>query len=182
MRRFSILPVAACALVGCASGQPHPEETTPKQAVIYSGPETGTLLGERPRAVSTTIAAAPAAVWLAVKKVYSELEVPVTVENPSARQIGNQNFYKTRTFAGKSMADFVDCGNGMTGPKAASYRIYISLLTDVIPDGQGATRVQTTFVPMGQDMMGNSTDRIACGSTGRFELLFLDRVKAALLK
>jgi hypothetical protein len=179
MRRVFLLSL--CALAACASGQSY-EQTTPKQAAIFSAPETGTILGERPRAVATTLAVAPAAVWLAVKKVYSEIDVPVTVENPSARQIGNQNFYKTRTFAGKGMTEFVDCGNGMTGPKAASYRIYISLLTDVIPDGKGGTRVQTTFVPMGQDMSGNSTDRIACGSTGNFEALFLERVKAALQK
>jgi hypothetical protein len=177
MRR--VFTLSLCALAGCASGQQY-EQTTPKQAAIFSAPETGTILGERPRAVATTIAAPPAAAWLAVKKVYLEIEVPVTVENPSARQIGNQNFNKTRTFAGKAMTEWVDCGSGMTGPKAASYRMYISLLTDVIPDGQGGTRVQTTFVPMGQDMMGNSTDRIACGSTGRLETFFLDRVKAAL--
>jgi hypothetical protein len=35
---------------------------------------------------------------------------------------------------------------------------------------------------MGQDMMGNSTDRITCGSTGRLEALFLERVKAAALR
>jgi hypothetical protein len=176
MRRVVILGLSVIA--GCASGQ-HYDETTPKQVAIYSGPETGTILSERPRAVAATIAAPAGAVWLAVKKVYLDLDVPVTVENPSARQIGNQNFYRTRTFAGKPMTEFVDCGNGMTGPKASSYRIYMSLLTDVIPDGQGSARVQTTFVPMGQDMQGNSTDRIVCGTTGRLETLFLERVKAA---
>jgi hypothetical protein len=179
MRRVSLLSL--CALAACASGQAY-EQTTPKQVAIFSAPETGTILGERPRAVAATVAAPPAAVWLAVKKVYLEIEIPVTVENPSARQIGNPNFNKTRTLAGKPMTEWVDCGNGMTGPKAASYRMYISLLTDVIPDGQGGTRVQTTFVPMGQDMMGNSTDRISCGTTGRFEAFFLERVKAALQK
>jgi hypothetical protein len=179
MRRLFTLGL--CALAGCSSGQ-HYNETTPKQAAIFSTPETGTILGERPRAVTASLAVAPAAVWLAVKKVYLELEIPVTVENPSVRQIGNQNFYKSRTFAGKPMTDFVDCGSGMTGPKASSYRIYMSLLTDVIPDGQGGTRVQTTFVPAGQDMMGNSTDRIVCGTTGRLEALFLERVKAAALR
>ena len=178
MRRL----VLVLALVGCAPAQQHSDETTPRQAAIYSSKETGTILGERPRAVAATIAVAPAAAWLAVKKVYTDFEIPVTVENPSARQIGNQNFYKTRQMAGRPMTDWVDCGSGMTGPKASSYRIYISLLTDVIPDGQGGARVQTTFVPMGQDMMGNSTDRIACGSTGRFEAFFLDKVKAALGK
>jgi hypothetical protein len=175
MRRLLLL----CMLGGCASsGTPVIESTTPKQATIYQG-EGGTLLADRPRAAVANIAAPPATVWLAVKKVYADLEVPVTVENPSAHQIGNQNFYRSRQFAGEPMAQLVDCGSGMTGPKAASYRIYISLLTDVVTDGKGGTTMQTTFVPMGQDISGGSTDRIPCGSTGRLEQSFLARVKAA---
>ncbi len=167
-------------LCGCASGgsSPPTSDSTPKQAAIFTSAETGTLLSERPRASAAMIAAPPAAVWLAVKKVYADWEIPLTVENPSTRQIGNQNFYKVRQIAGQAMTQFVDCGSGMTGPKASTYRIYISLLTDVIPDGHGGTKLQTTFVPMGQDVGGGSTDRIPCGSTGRLEQLLLDRVAA----
>ena len=174
MRRLLLL----CALCGCASsGTPTIESTTPRQATIYQG-EGGTILAERPRGATATIAAPPAMVWLAAKKVYADLDVPIAVENPSAHQIGNQNFYKTRQFAGESMVNLVDCGSGMTGPKAATYRIYMSLLTDILTDGKGGTQIQTTFVPMGQDISGGSADRIPCGSTGRLEQLFLDRVKA----
>ena len=178
MRRTLLL----IALAGCVRGPTYSEELTPRQPTIFTDPSTGTILGEHPRAVGTAIDSPPAAAWLAVKKVYSELEVPLSVENPSVHQIGNQNFYKTRQFAGRSMTEFVDCGNSMTGPKASTYRIYMSLLTDVIPDGKGGTKVQTTFVPMGQDMAGNSADRIVCASTGRLETFFLERVKAALGK
>jgi len=175
MRRLLLL----CALCGCASsGAPVIESTTPRQATIYQG-EGGTILADRPRAATATIAAPPATVWLATKKVYADLDIPVTVENPSAHQIGNQNFYKSRQFAGEPMVNLVDCGSGMTGPKASMYRIYISLLTDILTDGKGGTQIQTTFVAMGQDISGGSTDRIPCGSTGRLEQLFLDRVKAA---
>lgn len=171
-------------LCGCASAGTSSESSnsTPKQAAIFSSPETGLLLAERPRASSATIAAAPAAVWFAVKKVYADWEIPVTVENPSTHQIGNQNFYKSRQIAGKSMTDFVDCGSGMTGAKAAMYRIYISLLTDVMADGQGGTKIQVTFVPMGQDVAGGSSDRIPCGTTGRLEQLLIDQAKASLGK
>jgi len=171
-------------LGGCASAGTTSEtsNSTPKQAAIYSSPETGVLLAERPRASTAIIAAPPAAVWLAVKKVYADWEIPLTVENPSAHQIGNQNFYKSRQIAGKPMVDFVDCGSGMTGPKAASYRIYISLLTDVMTDGQGGTKIQVTFVPMGQDVAGGSADRIPCGTTGRLEQLVIDRAKATIGK
>ena len=177
-RAFLLLLLCGCASAGTS---PPTSDSTPKQAVIYTSPETGTLLGERPRASSIIIAAPPAGVWLAVKKVYGDWEIPLTIENTSTRQIGNANFYRVRQMAGESMAKFVDCGSGMTGPKALTYRIYISLLTDVIPDGKGGTRLQATFVAMGQDVAGGSTDRIPCGTTGRLEQLLLDRV-ASLAK
>jgi hypothetical protein len=177
MRRVFLLFV----LAGCASaGNAPPDESTSRQPVIFTSKETGTLYGEKPLAATAQLAVAPATVWFAVKKVYTDLDIPVDVENPSARQIGNANFAKMRQLAGRPMTEFVDCGSGMTGPKAATYKIYMSLLTMVIPDGKGGTSVQTTFVPTGQDMTGNSSDRLPCATTGRLEQNFLDRVKANL--
>jgi hypothetical protein len=177
MRRLLLLvAVSACATGGASQT----DETTARQAAIYQSSETGTLMAERPRASVANLTNAPAQVWLAVKKVYGDLEVPLTVENPGARQLGNENFFRSRSFAGQPMTALVDCGSGMTGPKAANYRIYMSLLTQVIPDGKGGTKLQTTFVPMGQDVAGGSSDRIPCGTTGRLEELFIGRVQAAL--
>jgi hypothetical protein len=180
MRRLILLATLA-ALGACATGgATQTDETTARQAAIFSSPETGTLMTDRPRASVTMIAAPPAKVWLAVKSIYAKFDVPLSVENPGTRQIGNENFFRSRTFAGQPMTALVDCGSGMTGPKAATYRIYMSLLTDVIPDGQGGTKLQTTFVPMGQDLAGGSSDRIPCGTTGRLEQLFLDQVTAVV--
>jgi len=179
MRRALLL----LALCGCATAGADPDDTTPRQATILAGDASNpTLLAERPRAVGTSITAAPAAVWLAAKRVYADFEIPLAVENPTAHQMGNPNFYKSRQMAGQPMTEFVDCGSGMTGPKASTYRIYMSLLTDIVTDGQGGTKIQTTFVPMGQDLTGSATDRIVCASTGRFEKLFLDRVQAVIGK
>jgi hypothetical protein len=178
MKRFGLLLLTAA----CASSGTTAESITPKQAAIFTSPETGTLLADRPRATVLNIAAPLSSTWLAVKAVYAEMEIPVAVENPATHQLGNAAFNRTRTLAGQAMTQFVDCGSGMTGAKAASYRIYISLLTQVTPNPDGTTTVQTTFVPMGQDLSGGSSDRIPCGSTGRFEQLFLDRIKATLGK
>lgn len=175
----SILLLFATA---CASSGTTVENTTPKQAAIFQSAETGTLLTERPRAAVISIAAPASNVWLAVKAVYAEMEIPIAVDNPATHQLGNPNFFKSRVLAGQPMTQFVDCGSGMTGPKAMTYRIYISLLTQVVPNPNGTTTVQTTFVPMGQDVSAGSSDRIPCGSTGRFEQMFLDRVKATLGK
>jgi hypothetical protein len=177
MRRIVLL----CALCGCASAGTTSENTAGKQAAIFSG-EGGTIFADRPRATAATIAAPPASVWLAAKKVFADWDVPLVVENTSTHQMGNPNFFKTRQFAGEPMAQLVDCGSGMTGPKASTYRIYISLLTSIATDGKGSTTVQTTFVPMGQDVSGGSTDRIPCGTSGRLEALFVDRIKQTLGK
>ena len=177
MRRILLL----CTLCGCASSGTSSENTTPKQAAIFSG-EQGTIFAERPRATTATIVAPPAAVWLAAKKVFADLDIPLAVENTSTHQMGNPNFFKSRTLAGQPMSQLVDCGSGMTGPKASTYRIYISLLTSIATDGKGGTTVQTTFVPMGQDISAGSADRIPCGSTGRFEANFLDRINKTLGK
>jgi hypothetical protein len=175
MRRIALFLL----LGGCASAGTPSEDVTPKQPVIYAGDQsTATLLGERPRATSMALAVGPAAVWMAAKQVYASIEVPVAIENPTAHQLGNSNFFKARSMAGQPMTQFVDCGSGMTGPKAASYRIYMSLITQISSDGNGGSVVQTTFVPMGQDVTQGSTDRIPCGSTGRLEQLVLDRIKA----
>ncbi len=178
MRHATILLLGLC---GCASVQT-PEDTTMRQTAIFTSAETGTLLGDQPHASRATIAAAPATVWLAAKKLYLDLEIPVTVESPATHQIGNSSFYKTRQMVGQPMTQFVDCGGGMDGPKAASYRIYISLITSIQADDKGGTVVQTTFVPVGQDMSGGSSDRIACGTTGRLESYFIERLTAMVAK
>jgi hypothetical protein len=177
MRRVALLIV----LCGCASSGNSGDTYAPKPPVIYAGDQsTARLEGEKPRAASATIAAAPAAVWTAAKQVYAGLEIPIGIENPAAHLIGNQNFYKSRQMGGEPMTHFVDCGLGMTGAKAASYRIYMSLVTTVSGDDKGGTLVQTTFTALGQDVTEGSTDRIPCGSTGHLEQLVLDRIKAAV--
>ncbi|HEX3867241.1 MAG TPA: hypothetical protein VHV78_10825 [Gemmatimonadaceae bacterium] len=155
---------------------------TPRAPAISQSNQRVTIMGDEPHPSRATIAASPTVVWGAAKAVYADMGVPVTIENPSAHQIGNNSFYKTRTFAGEPMAQLVDCGTGMDGPKAASYRIYMSLLTIIQPDGKGGTDVQTTFVPIGQDMSGGASDRIPCGTTGHLEEYFLSHLQSAVGK
>jgi hypothetical protein len=178
--RYIALLLLVC---GCASSGNTAESVAQKAPVIYAGDQTsGTILGEKPRASMATIAAAPAAVWMAAKQVYASIDVPLGIENASSHVLGNQNFYKARQMAGQPMTQFVDCGSGMTGQKAANYRIYMSLVTDISVDGKGGTLVQTTFTALGQNVTEGSSDRIPCGTTGRLESLMLERIKEGVAK
>lgn len=115
--------------------------------------------------------------WHGARHAYIEFDIPLMVDNPAAHQMGNQEFHRTRRFAERSMTELLECGATITGPNAASYRIYMSLLTAVTPDGKGGSIVSALFSAYARDMAsGNSGTRIPCGTTGRFEKQFLDRV------
>ena len=138
--------------------------------------------GDRPRSAVTTVAAAPATVWPVTKKVYQALGIEVAIDDPATHRVGNQSFWKTGTLGGRRMSELVDCGSSMTGRKADSYRIYMSVLTLVDPDGLGGTKLETLFVPVGQDVAGGSTDRVTCGSTGQLETMINESIRATLGK
>jgi hypothetical protein len=171
-----VIALGACASAKTSEGS----DLTGTPPVILTADRI--IEGERPRSATITIAVSPTAAWPVVKKVYKALEVDVTVDNPVTHQVGNQSFWKTRTFAGHRMSEFVDCGAGMTGRKADSYRIYMSLLTLVNPDGAGGTKLETIFVPFGQDVSAGSADRVPCGSTGQLEMIVNESVRATLGK
>jgi hypothetical protein len=170
-------------LAGCATGARVTDgsDSAPQRQVIFQS-DQGSLMSDPVRAEAVEIDAPPVAVWEAVKKVYADLDIPLTVDNLPGHQLGNANFYKTRQLGGERMQALVNCGQGMTGPNAATFRINMSLLTDVNPNDKGGTKLQTTLLAKGQDVTGGSADQVRCGPTGRLELMLLNRVKAALGK
>ena len=123
------------------------------------------------------VAAPPGRAFEALKKVYDELGVPPGTHDPATGRYGNTDFYKTRRFANEAMSTFINCGESFTGPVANNYRIYISLLSVIRPDGKGGSELETAFAAKAQNMEGTSADRISCGSTGRLE----ERIRKSVL-
>jgi len=123
------------------------------------------------------VAAPPGRAFEALKKVYDELGVPPGTHDPATGRYGNTDFYKTRRFANEAMSTFINCGESFTGPVANNYRIYISLLSVIRPDGKGGSELETAFSAKAQNMEGTSADRISCGSTGRLE----ERIRKSVL-
>jgi hypothetical protein len=123
------------------------------------------------------IAAAPARAFEAVKQVYAELGVPPGTHDPASGRFGNTDFWKSRRFGDQPISTYLNCGESFTGPAANNYRIYISLLSVIRPDGKGGSELETAFHASAQNMEGTSADRIPCGSTGRLE----ERIRKAVL-
>lgn len=120
---------------------------------------------------------APNRVFDAVKAVYEELGVPPGTNDPATGRFGNVDFWKQRRFGNEALSSYLNCGDSFTGPVANNYRIFMSLLSVVRPDGKGGSEVETAFTAQAQNMEGSSSDRIACGTSGRLE----ERIRKGIL-
>src|SRR5262249_45358876 len=140
MRRSSVL-ILVISTASCASS-PGPDVSLPSQR---------TVAVDDSRVYRTTVAAnarapipaAPSRTFEAVKAVYEELGIPAGTHDPASGRFGNTDFYKSRKLANDAMSTFINCGESFTGPVANNYRIFISLLSQVRPDGKGASELQT---------------------------------------
>lgn len=172
---LTVLSMFAAACAASSSQTPVPDGgerramfVSPNTPTVYTAPTTGT---------TRSIVGEVSAVRSIVRQVYADYEVPLTLDDTVTQQMGNREFYKSVKFAGKRMTELVNCGTGMTGPNAATYRIYMSLITRVTPETAKRTSVSTTLVASARDMSSGATaDRITCGSTGVLEQLMLTRI------
>lgn len=175
MQRSS-LAILMVAVAACASSSRSPDVALPTERTVAVDDQnvyrtTVTANAKAP------IAAAPDRAFQALKAVYEELGVPPGTHDPATGRLGNTDFWKSRRLANEALSNFINCGESFTGPVANNYRIYMSLLSVIRPDGKGASELETAFVASAQNMEGSSSDRIACGSTGRLE----ERIRKSVL-
>jgi hypothetical protein len=168
---FLVAATAACASSGGSTSVALPTERT--VAVDDRAVYRTTVLPNTKFAVP----AAPSRVFEAIKAVYEELGVPPGTHDPSTGRVGNADFWKQRRFANEALSTFLNCGDSFTGPVANNYRVYMSLMSVVRPDGKGGSELETAFTAQAQNMEGTAGDRIACGTSGRLE----ERIRKSVL-
>ena len=119
----------------------------------------------------------PEQVWPALQEVWAALEFPATELDQDRKLIGHEGF-RARRIAGERMAQWVDCGSGMTGPNANRFDVVITLYTHLQPHEQG------TELVVEMDGLGRPRDHsgnwMHCGSTGRLEAAIAELVSARM--
>lgn len=129
-------------------------------------------------ATEVQIDAPQARTFSAVAKLFDELKVSVDVSDPTSGTIGASNVPTRRTFANERMSTYLNCGRTMTGPIADSYRVYVTVVAFMSPVDANHTKLRIAMVGGAQDLAGNSTEPVQCGTTGRFETRIFERVRA----
>ncbi|MEO7963923.1 MAG: hypothetical protein ABIT38_08445 [Gemmatimonadaceae bacterium] len=128
------------------------------------------------------IVASRGATFAAAAAVFDELKIPVDSRDSVGGVVGNTHLVAMHRFGGKQMSSMLSCGNGMTGPNADAWRIYITVMAMIEEKGEDKTILRVGFIAGAKDVDGASKDAVACGTLGTFESMFADRVKKRLLK
>jgi hypothetical protein len=112
-----------------------------------------------------------------VKRVMMQLEIPITLEDSTTTTIGNRMFSKIYRIGETPMMQLFDCGYMSQGPRAATYRMYLSLVTRIERLEGRSTRVKITTVAHAQDPATPGL-KVPCGSSGGLEKMVLDGVRS----
>jgi len=116
--------------------------------------------------------------YSALLRVYAELKVPAEVKDSSAGQIGSEMFYRQNSIGGKQISTYLSCGDGITGPNADYYRVYMNIWSTLVPKGDHAAVLRTAYLAGAVNVSEGSRQPMPCESTGRLEI----RIHQMLLK
>jgi hypothetical protein len=166
MRRSLMFGVLASA--ACASGSSAVVERTSERAVYTDVDGQVHRTVDVTRAKVVTVAAPPDQTWNAVLAAYRALGIDVLLQEPSKGQLGNGHFARIGKLAGVQLSEYLDCGgSSFDGPRADSYRVTLSLITTLVPEGSGtslATELTAEARPLSV-----SGDPVHCVSTQHLE-------------
>lgn len=157
---------AVAASLGACSSAPI-QSASPSDRVIATT-DAGIVRGyEGPASKDAIMNATPDAALVALAAAYADLGIEVKLLNPKTGEVGNKHFSKMYRLAGAPLSTFVGCGLTLTGAAADSYRVTMSLVSQVTPSGSGS-RVDTQLTAFAEDI-GSSKGTLSCLTLGTLE-------------
>ena len=126
------------------------------------------------------VAATPSETFAALRAVYEELKIPRSVADSVHGQLGTLRLVRSHTVGDERMSAYLNCGAGMTGAYADTWRVTMGIASFVRTADDGKSTVATALVAQADDMDGASKAPIMCGSSGLLEARIATMVKARI--
>lgn len=131
-------------------------------------------------AVDTALPASAGAVFFAARQVFFELKIPVPIADSTQGYLINGRFIKLRQLAGFPLSTYLNCGSGMTGPNADSFRATMAIAALIDATGPNTSRLRLTVLAGAESTEGVSKSAVACGSTGVLEERILRTIRVKI--
>jgi hypothetical protein len=111
-----------------------------------------------------------------VRVIRHHMKLRVEHADTIAKVVYNRRLIASR-IGGQPMSRYLECGGGLTGPHADSWRITLSYAVFVDAASAGGSRVGVALFATARNPEGVSTSAVACGSTGALEREIADKVR-----
>ncbi|MBX7120001.1 MAG: hypothetical protein K1X31_13495 [Gemmatimonadaceae bacterium] len=130
--------------------------------------------------VKLFVTGTPDEAWAVLPGVYQELGIPLTLNDPRSKSIGNTG-WRTRRAIGRVPAQrYLDCGSSGTIENAETYQLNLSIVTRILPNPNGGSVVSTAISGTGKNPITSSSAEVRCASKGDLELRIRDMVQKAI--
>lgn len=170
MRRPGLASAALllAGLAACASGAAPEGGAGPAIRIVPTFPGAEILQRSDARPLETLVPAPVDTVWQALVSVYQQLGIPTPALDARAHLLGNDAFAVQGRLGDQRMANYFNCGTGLTGEVASTARLKVSILSQLIAQ-PGGTLLRTRAQATASNPQGASGDPVLCRSTGRLE-------------
>ena len=168
MRPITILLLLAVSACASSGSRPDSEISRPSERIVASDNQGVIRSSVAPNAM-VAIAVPPSRALAVIKSVYDELGIPSATVDAATGKITAPRFFRTRKLGSANLSMYFNCGDSLIGNIADNYRMYMTVVSVVRPDGKGGTELETALTGEAASMEGASSGKIPCGSTGRLE-------------
>jgi hypothetical protein len=109
-------------------------------------------------------------VYTAMLAAFDELKIPADIRDSTGGRVETNVFHRRGDLGGKQISTYLGCGDGITGPYADSYRVYMIVMTTIEPKGPDQSTVRTVLLGGAVNVAEGARQPMACESTGRWEI------------
>lgn len=179
---FAILALALGRCLDLAAQNPPSYPSSSRFVSRFIPAEVWARMRERLEDPKTSVVVdAPVdTVWTALRAALDGLEVPVGFAERSTWEMGSQRVKLYRMLGKQRLSSYVRCGEGITGPNADSYVVYLSFLSFLRPEADGKVILFSLLAAQAIDLPNGRNDVVDCTSTGRLEQRVAEQVLARL--
>jgi len=115
--------------------------------------------------------------FLATRQVLFELGIPAPTADSARGYLINGRFIKARNLAGSPLSTYLNCGLGLTGPNADTFRVTMAVAAFVTAASPTTSRLRVLLLAGAESTEGVSKSAVACSTSGVLENRILQNVK-----
>lgn len=164
--RHLVLILGGCALAGTLHAQ-QPQRVYTSGGTFEFRPEMGFA--------SALVIAPPDSVLTVLEAVLADVGFKEIQVDTRSRELGIARLRMVRRLGKRPLSNFLSCGEGLTGPNADTWHVFITLGAKVDRAAQGA-RLELRFSAEAVDVPNGRNERLPCSTTGVLELQIVDRL------